>query len=66
VPSKTQQALHWLQQNAAASPYRAAREFGLSPSTVTRALKNLESTRDARCPCCGQIVRDAGTAPPSG
>jgi DNA-binding MarR family transcriptional regulator len=55
--SKTQQALQWLQQNPGATPYAAAKQFNLSPSTVTRALKVAESTEHKRCPTCGQLIR---------
>ncbi len=53
----TQQALQWLRDNPGATPYAAAKQFNLSPSTVTRALKVLEKTAADRCPCCGQLIR---------
>jgi len=55
--SKTQQALQWLKENPGATPYAAAKQFGLSPSTVTRAKLNAENTEHKRCPCCGQLIR---------
>lgn len=51
--SRTQQALVWLKLNDA-TPYAAAREFGLDPSAVYRALKRADAKR---CPCCGQTVK---------
>jgi len=55
--SKTQQALQWLQENPGATPYAAAKQFDLSPSTVTRALHVSERTEHKRCPTCGQLIR---------
>lgn len=55
--SKTQQALQWLRENPGATPYAAAKQFNLSPSTVTRALNVAKSTAEKRCPCCGQLIR---------
>lgn len=55
--SRTQQALQWLRENPGASPYAAAKQFNLSPSTVTRAFNVEKNTAEKRCPCCGQLIR---------
>lgn len=55
--SKTQQALQWLRENPGATPYAAAKQFGLSPSTVTRAKHLADATEHKRCPTCGQLIR---------
>lgn len=54
MSSKTQQALDWLAANPDRTPYAAAKQFNLAPSTLTRALK----TREGReiCPTCGQLL----------
>ena len=54
MPSKTQQALDWLAANPDRTPYAAAKQFDLAPSTLSRALK----TREGRttCPTCGQLL----------
>lgn len=64
--SKTQQALAWLKANPDATPYAAAKQFGLSPSTVTRAVNVIRQTADRRCPCCGQLLREGPTQPRKG
>jgi hypothetical protein len=55
--SKTQQALEWLRENPGETRYAAAIKFGLSPSTVWRAMKVATETERKRCPCCGQLIR---------
>jgi len=55
--SKTVQALEYLKANQGVSVYAAAKQFGINPSAVYRAIKNLEETADCRCPTCGQIVK---------
>lgn len=54
MPSKTQQAIDWLAANPDRTPYAAAKQFDLAPSTLTRALKTREG-RDT-CPACGQLL----------
>jgi len=55
--SKTQQALQWLRENPTETRYAAAIKFGLSQSTVWRAVENEKKTASERCPCCGQVIR---------
>ena len=51
---KTQQALDLVRQGL--TPYAAAKEIGIQPPTVYRALarerKRLESEPGSVCPCC--------------
>lgn len=54
--SKTQRALKWLQDNPDKSVYAAAKEFGLASSTLYKAIKVREETKDQRCLCCGQLM----------
>lgn len=52
--SKTQAALDLIDKGK--TPYAAAQEMGIAPSTVYRALGRRQD-KDV-CPCCGQVVRD--------
>lgn len=54
--SKTKQALAWLEDNPGATPYEAAKTFGLYPSTLYRAIKVRELTKGQRCKCCGALL----------
>ena len=53
-PSKTQQALALLKAQPDMTPYQAAKQVGISSSTLYKALGR-EKGR-ARCPTCGQLV----------
>lgn len=53
--SKTQEALKMV--TAGISPYAAAREVGLAPSVVYRALARRREAAERICPGCGQVVR---------
>jgi predicted transcriptional regulator len=59
--SKTQQALAMLKANPAMTPYQAAKDAGISSSTLYKALGR-EKGRN-RCPACGQLVPEQ-EAPP--
>ncbi len=52
--SKTQGALALIEKGM--TPYAAAQEMGIAPSTVYRALGRRQN-KDV-CPCCGQVVRE--------
>lgn len=52
--SKTQGALELIEKGM--TPYAAAQEVGISPSTVYRALGRRQDK--TVCPCCGQVVRE--------
>lgn len=52
--SKTQSALELIEKGM--TPYAAALEAGISPSTVYRALGRRQDKKI--CPCCGQVVRE--------
>ena len=53
-PSKTQQALALLKAHPEMTPYQAAKQAGISPTTLYAALKR-ERGR-SRCPACGQLL----------
>ena len=54
--SRTQQALALLAADPQLTPHAVARQLGLSPSAVYRALARRQDK--VVCPCCRQIVRD--------
>jgi hypothetical protein len=56
--SLTQDAIKWLKDNPEQTPYAAAKKFGIATSTLYKALKQLEATKENRCPCCGQLIRN--------
>jgi len=52
--SKTQEAVELTRKGM--TPYAAAQEVGISPSTVYRALGRRQDKEV--CLCCGQVVRE--------
>lgn len=52
--SKTMQAVALVEQGMSA--YAAAKQLGISPSAVSRAIQRREDK--TVCPCCGQVVRE--------
>jgi hypothetical protein len=56
---KTTQAVDYFNANKekGITVYAAAQKFGISPAAVYKRIKLLAETADARCPCCGQIVK---------
>jgi hypothetical protein len=54
--SKTQDALRLMREKAL-TPYAAAKEVGITPTTLYAAIKR-EETKGvlAACPCCGTLV----------
>jgi transposase-like protein len=61
--SRTQDALKWLDKNPGTSVYAAAKQFGLTATTLYKARKQLAETQDRRCPCCGQLVPEGQAVP---
>lgn len=56
--SKTQDALRLMREKGL-TPYAAAKEAGITPTTLYAAIKREESkTAKELCPCCGQVVRE--------
>lgn len=55
MKSKTQQAVELVRRDGV-NPNTAARELGVHPSAVYRALRRAETK--PICPCCGQVVRE--------
>lgn len=54
--SKTQDALR-LMREMGLTPYAAAKEAGITPTTLYAAIKREESKGAIeRCPCCGTLV----------
>lgn len=53
--SKTMQAVELVTAEGL-SAYAAAKQMGINPSAVTRALQRREDK--SICPCCGQVVRE--------
>lgn len=53
---ETAQALAWLAQDNTRKPHQACDKFGVSPSTLSRAIRR-QMARMA-CPTCGQKVYD--------
>lgn len=54
--SKTKNALKWLQDNPDKTAYAAAKQFGMASSTLYKAIKVREETKERRCSCCGQLL----------
>jgi predicted DNA-binding protein (UPF0251 family) len=56
--SKTQEALQLIRDKGL-TPYAAAKEVGITPTTLYAAIKREESKKAMDvCPCCGQVVRE--------
>lgn len=55
--SKTQQAVDLV--NAGMTPFAAAKQLGIHPSAVYRAMTRAEEK--PLCPCCRQVVREGFT-----
>ncbi len=54
--SKTQEALRLLREKGL-TPYAAAKEAGITPTTLYAAIKREEAKGNmASCPCCGSVV----------
>lgn len=54
--SKTQEALRLLREKGL-TPYAAAKEVGITPTTLYTAIKREEAKGAmAACPCCGSMV----------
>lgn len=54
--SKTQDALQLIRDNGL-TPYAAAKEVGITPTTLYAAIKREASKMAmAACPCCGTMV----------
>ena len=54
--SKTQDALRLMREKGL-SPYAAAKEAGITPTTLYAAIKREEAKGNmASCPCCGSVV----------
>lgn len=51
LPTRTAQAVTWMQQNPGKGVRETARLFGLNASAISRHLKRLEA---GVCPCCGR------------
>ena len=62
MPSRTREALKLLEENPDLTPYAAAKEVGISPSTVYHALAHERDVE--RCPTCGQVVAHKGDTSP--
>lgn len=62
VKSKTQQAVA-LVRKGELTPHAAARQLGLHPSAVYRAM--IRAKTRPLCPCCGQVVREGFAVDPS-
>ena len=60
--SRTQAAIEWLEAHPGQTVYAAAKALGLAPTTLYRAVRQREATKDLRCPTCGQLIRDEGHA----
>lgn len=59
--SKTQQAVDLVLRDGLA-PFAAARQVGIHPSAVYRAMTR--ASEKPICPCCNQVVRDGFTVRP--
>lgn len=56
--SVSQQALEWMKANPDATPYAAAKKFGLSPNTIYTAITRMKQRGEIPvCKCCGQVIR---------
>lgn len=56
--SKTQEALLLIREKGL-TPYAAAKEVGITPTTLYTAIKREEAKKIQEiCPCCGQFVRE--------
>lgn len=54
--SKTQDALRLMREKGM-TPYAAAKEAGITPTTLYAAIKREEAKGAVeRCPCCGTLV----------
>ncbi len=54
--SKTQDALRLMRENGL-TPYAAAKEAGITPTTLYAAIKREEAKGAiTACPCCGTLV----------
>lgn len=54
--SKTQDALRLMRERGL-TPYAAAKEIGITPTTLYAAIKREEAKGNmASCPCCGSLV----------
>ena len=54
--SKTQDALKLMREKGL-TPYAAAKEAGITPTTIYAAIKREEAKGAmATCPCCGSVV----------
>lgn len=54
--SKTQDALRLMREKGL-TPYAAAKEAGITPTTLYAAIKREEAKGSvAACPCCGSLV----------
>lgn len=54
--SKTQEALRLIREKGL-TPYAAAKEAGITPTTLYQAIKREEAKGTmAACPCCGSMV----------
>jgi predicted DNA-binding protein (UPF0251 family) len=54
--SKTQDALRLMREKGL-TPYAAAKEAGITPTTLYAAIKREEAKGTmAACPCCGSLV----------
>lgn len=54
--SKTQDALRLIREKGM-TPYAAAKEVGITPTTLYAAIKREESKKAMEaCPCCGSLV----------
>lgn len=54
--SKTQDALRLMREKGM-TPYAAAKEAGITPTTLYAAIKREEAKGTvAACPCCGSLV----------
>ena len=55
--SKTDEALKLVEEGL--TPYAAAKQVGITPTTVYVAMRRIEAARAAGkvpCPCCGTVV----------
>lgn len=58
--SRTEQALKLIEEGI--TPYAAAKQIGITPTTVYAAKRRQEAARAAgkvSCPCCGTTVPDS-------
>jgi len=54
--SKTQDALRLIREKGL-TPYAAAKEVGITPTTLYSAIKREEAKSEKQaCPCCGTLV----------